>query len=268
MHVLPSTINEFLRQLENEFGVVAEVNKGSASTFFIHLQNAEVSFVFYRSLYYPCTHALVYFADRKVIHLDEDIYLLNKDVVMARITAFLGRSKRIYARNTVVARINKRDALSFQEEHHLQVPLPGKYRYGLFYKGELMSIAIFSGGRQMHAHESPYRSFELLRFCHKSGYLVVGGLSKLINGFVKEFHPSDVVTYVDRDWSDGKNYQQLGFTEVGLISPQKFYIHAKTGCRYDKKSYQALLEHLKTVGDDAVYYAVDNLGSIKMRYIV
>ncbi|MFC6103911.1 hypothetical protein [Olivibacter domesticus] len=268
MHVLPITINEFLTQLRNEFGVVAEVNRWSASTFIIHLQNTEVSFVFYRSLHYGCSHTLVYLPRRKVIHLDEDVYLSKKDIVITRLAAFLGKSKRVYARNTVLARINKREALLFQQEHHLQVQLPGKYRYGLFYKGELMSIAIFSGGRQMHAHEAPYRSFELLRFCHKAGYLVIGGLSKLIRGFVNEFEPNDVVTYVDRDWSDGKNYQQLGFTAVGIIPPQKFYIQSKTGRRYDKKSYQAIIEHPRSDESDSVYYTVDNLGSIKMRYIV
>ncbi|ULT28536.1 hypothetical protein KUH03_19615 [Sphingobacterium sp. E70] len=87
----------------------------------------------------------------------------------------------------------------FLVEHHLQTALPGKYRYGLYEQGELVSIAVFSGGRRMNDKNEEYRSFELLRFCNKSGYNVIGGLSKLITAFAKDFHPGDIMTYTDRD---------------------------------------------------------------------
>lgn len=268
MDVLPNTINEFLLQLKKEFSAEALVDNLSPTIFIIHLQGAEVSFVFYRSMHYTCLHTLMSFSHRRVIHLDEDIYLSKKNIVMARIAAILGRSNRIHARKTVLARINKKDATVFQQEHHLQVSLPGKYRYGLFYKGELVSIAVFSGGRKMHEYESSYRSFELLRFCHKSGYLVVGGFSKLIKGFVKAFNPNDIVTYVDRDWSDGENYHQLGFNNIGIIPSLRFYIHPETGLRYSKKEVQGLGAQLTELQQGDTYHRVDNLGSIKMRYII
>ena len=133
-----------------------------------------------------------------------------------RLKVLAGHAQRLYARQTVLARIDKRQSMEFQQEHHLQVALPGKYRYGLFHNGELVSIAIFSAGRHMRDLGPDYRSFELIRFCHKSDILVIGGLSKLISGFTADFHPQDIMTYVDRAWSQDSSLKRIGFQEVGI----------------------------------------------------
>lgn len=147
----------------------------------------------------------------RTIHIDEEDLRAAPEKIQLRLASLFKQGKTFYARQTVVARIDKRIALSFQEEHHLNAALPGKYRYGLFHQGDLVSIAIFSGGRHMREQADDYRSFELLRFCHKSGIRVVGGLSKLIKSFVKDFKPGDIMTYVDNDWSQNSNLQTLGF---------------------------------------------------------
>lgn len=87
-----------------------------------------------------------------------------------------------------------------------------------------MSIAIFSGGRHMRDQAPDYRSFELVRFCHKAGYRVVGGLSKLLKAFIKDFKPHDIMTYVDRDWAQDSNLRTLGFEQRGHIAPQHFWV--------------------------------------------
>src|SRR5690606_35340701 len=69
------------------------------------------------------------------IHIDEDRWITRPELLLNRIAVLSGQSRRLYARDTVAARIDKLTALSIQEEHHLQVPLPGKYRFGLFHHG-------------------------------------------------------------------------------------------------------------------------------------
>ncbi len=162
----------------------------------------------------------------RAIHIDYDVLLADTEKIYARLLSLFGHGIIIYARKTVVARVDKRVSLDFIAEHHLQAPIPGKYRYGLFYDGELVSIALFSGGRHMRDQHADYRSFELLRFCHKSGYRVVGGLSKLLKAFTQDFHPDDIMTYVDRDWAQDSNLRTLGFEEKGLLPPQSYWITA------------------------------------------
>jgi hypothetical protein len=59
------------------------------------------------------------------------------------------------------------------------------------------------------------QSGELIRFCNKLDYTVVGGLSKLLKHFITQYQVDDVMTYIDKDWSDGKSFIQLGFEVVG-----------------------------------------------------
>jgi len=187
-----------------------------------------------RILYYPCGAAkrLPNTKGGRNIHLDEDQWIRRAGLILNRIAALAGRAQRIHARKTVAARIDKPAAMAFQQEHHLQVALPGKYRYGLFHGGVLVSVAIFSGGRKMEAKPAPYRSYELLRFCHKQGIHVVGGFSKLIKTFQQDFHPGDIMTYADKDWSDGSSYRKMGFVAVGETEPQCFWINTRTMERY------------------------------------
>ncbi|SFS71688.1 hypothetical protein [Sphingobacterium wenxiniae] len=160
----------------------------------------------------------------RTFHIDIDQIQTSSSKILHRLSALLGRGKAIYARQTVVARIDKKVAMEFQQEHHLQVALPGKYRYGLFCNGELISLAVFSGGRHMRDIPETERSFELLRFCHKSDLRVVGGLSKLIRALAKDFNPYNIMTYVDKDWSQESNLTTLGFAATGTIPPQRFWI--------------------------------------------
>ena len=188
----------------------------------------------------------------KVIHLDIDILQNEYTKVLQRLRGLMGFGQRIYARNTVVARIDKRITQEFIQEYHLNEALSGKYRYGLYYKGELVSVAVFSGGRVMRDIDDQYRSFELLRFCHKADYSVIGGLSKLLKAFIADFKPNDIMTYADRDWTQESSLATIDFVLEGITEPQFFYI--KDGKR------------LTYLEDNTQYdYFVTNRGSFKMK---
>lgn len=204
-------------------------------------------------------------AGKREIHVDEDLWMRRPDLLLSRIVALAGYAARVHARDTVVSRIDKRIAMEFQAEHHLNVALPGKYRYGLFWEGELVAIAVFSGGRRMRGEAGSYRSFELLRFCHKQGLHIVGGLSKLIEGFRKDFAPGDIMTYADKDWTDGQGYQKTGFQLVGEVEPSLFWVDSRTGERY---AADHLPESLAGKSDSVLryegYVPVTNSGSLKL----
>lgn len=197
--------------------------------------------------------------DIRTFHIDQDQILKDPHKILARLHALLGKGQVVYARQTVVARIDKRVALAFLEENHLQISVPGKYRYGLFHEGELVSAAIFSGGRRMRERASNYRSFELIRFCHKTGYRVIGGLSKLLKSFIEDFNPNDIMTYVDRDWAQVSNLHTLGFREKGHTAPQVFWIVDRE--RYYIEGAEQLLELKQTY---PMGYLSHNNGSTKL----
>ncbi len=205
-------------------------------------------------IYPPHTIRQPNVAGFQTIHLDVDVLLSDRHKVIDRIKGLLGVGTKIYARDTVVARVEKRIAIAFQEEHHMQVALPGKYRYGLYHQGELVSVAVFSGGRRMVAEREGYRSYELLRFCHKDAYTVVGGISKLIHRFVSDFHPDDIMTYADLDWCQQSSLERIGFQPIAITEPQIFYI--EDGRRHYRKE-----------GKEGEY-TIQNSGSLKLKLIL
>lgn len=267
MSSIPESLRLLLNTLKDRFHLDTILIQESTAVFRINVSPGSLIIFFYLSLRHSVLHEAKQALHERVIHIDEDLFLLRKEVIITRIGAAAGIVERVYARETILQRINKETALAFQACHHLQTALPGKYRYGLFHHGELCSIAVFSAGRKMWQEAENYRSFELLRFCHQSGYLVVGGLSKLIAGMTRHFKLNDIMTYIDRDWSNGKNYEKLGFDLLGYTPPQKFYIDTVTGQRYPAKTGTRVVQ-CPEAPDQHPYTTAHNLGSIKMRYTV
>jgi hypothetical protein len=183
---------------------------------------------------------------QRLIHLHEDVWRTQSNLVKSRILSLLGRFKKINGRHCFVERIDKKKSANFLNNNHLQNSVKAKFQYGLFLKSQyiekflgikssqnpeniLVAVATFSGGRAMKfGKRAGQRSYELLRFASLAGYVVVGGLDKLLQAFTKEHLPDDIMTYADADWSDGRSYKVLGFEEIGIISPQEFWVNPVT----------------------------------------
>jgi len=148
----------------------------------------------------------------------------------------LGETTRIHGRNTKAVKLTKPEALTFLKANHGNESFNAKYKFGLLYKDELVAVATF--GQIMHKkfEAGGKHSGELIRFCNKSGITVVGGLSKLIKHFVKLYKVDDVMTYADKDWSNGESYLKLGFKLVDEIPPHDFFVDEVTFERYNHKT--------------------------------
>ena len=168
----------------------------------------------------------------KLIHLWEDVWQQQMQLIQLRLLALLGKSTRIYARQTQIIRLDKKVTDDFLNTHHLQKTTNAYYKYGLYLKEELVAICTFSKSRVMLDGPVLYRSFELVRFANKSGTTVIGGLSKLVEHFIKQHHPAHIMTYADRDWSFGEGYKKLGFIFIENSSAQLFLVHPKEMIRH------------------------------------
>lgn len=245
-------------RLKLEFNVKALSEKGCL----LYPEGAQIHIVYYRC---GAKRRIPVGGAGRCIHIDEDTWVTRPDILLSRIAAVMGQVPRIHARDTVLARIEKRIAHAFLEEHHLQVALPGKYRYGLYHDGELVAVAVFSGGRRMADKPAGYRSFELLRFCHKQGVHVVGGFSKLLDGLQRDFNPGDIMTYADKDWSDGSSYLKTGFKKMGETAAQRFWVNSLTMLRYYERTLPTEIREMPANERlEAGYVAVYNGGSIKL----
>lgn len=160
----------------------------------------------------------------QLVHLWEDIWKSRQAQVMGRIAALLGLNKRIHGRQTVVARVSQAVADDFLSRHHLQGAVRTRYRLALLFGAEVMALACFSNLRLMKGHAGEYRSAELARFANRTGYTVTGGFSKLLNAFIAEFRPDDVMSYADRDWSAGGVYLRAGFVLKARTPPARIWL--------------------------------------------
>ena len=240
--------------------LLREINVVCQATFHVdrtHLKSPDLPFDIH--VYKTVNPAHTLPTDKKAIYLSEGQIQHQFKKISMRIKALAGHANPIYARQTVVSRVDKNASLDFLKDHHLQVALPGKYRYGLYEKGELVSVAIFSGGRLMREKRQQHRSFELLRFCHKSDSLVIGGLSKLLKRFIQEFAPHDIMTYVDRDWSQHSSLLKLGFQEEGVVPGITIWV---SGNRQIYVPNEKDLDQIKNT--HPIGYRIDSAGSIKM----
>ncbi len=200
-------------------------------------------------------HLSILFAQQglRIIHLWEDVWFTQQAIVQSRLLSALGISARIPARLTRSRRIDKTVSDKFLAENHLQVLTGARFKYGLYlperyfrviqaeknsftqaiYNSSdsnnelLVAVASFSNARTFLREGVSYRSFELIRFANLKGFTVVGGFDKLLQAFIREHEPDDIMTYADADWSDGASYEKLGFERMGLTPPQSFGLDAE-----------------------------------------
>ena len=181
-------------------------------------------------------------ANEVCVVLWEDFWVKKPELVQSRISALLQQSERIPARLTKPRRIDQQLASAFLEKNHLNGATAAKFKFGLFLPQRyfrvlksvdpelaaqpelLVAVATFSYPRIFMRNEEPHKSYELIRFASLAGSNVVGGLDKLLRAFQKERMPDDIMSYADRDWSDGKSYRKLGFEETGITEPEPFLL--------------------------------------------
>lgn len=160
-----------------------------------------------------------------LLHVFEDEWLEKSDIVKSIIKNKLGVwDKRIYARNCGVRVIEKLEEKEFLNTNHIQGFVGSNTTYGLYHNGDLVSIMTFGKLRKSLGYNSKDGSYEMLRFCNKLNYNVIGGASKLFKQFIKTNNPKEIISYSDNRYFDGSLYGRLGFDFIGDTKPNYFYV--------------------------------------------
>lgn len=143
--------------------------------------------------------------------------------------------QNIFARNCSVRRIDKPTAAAFIERYHRLGETTCRYRYGLFVEratgsgelklpqGTLAAVSEFSNARRWTKGDKRISSYEWVRYASIDGIRIVGGMGKMLQAFVEDVHPDDVMSYADISWPDGGDaYRALGFSEEGTVDRPGF----------------------------------------------
>ena len=159
----------------------------------------------------------------------------NLDIIKSQINNWLKLTKiKIHARKCEVKQIvYTEEYKDFLNNNHIQGFFASKLIYGLYYKDQLVSLMCFDkkeGRLNMSGKE-----WNLNRFCNLLNHQVIGGASKLLNHFIKENNPKRVISYADKDWSNGNLYFTLGFNLLSESKPDYKYI--VDGIRKSKQNF-------------------------------
>ena len=159
----------------------------------------------------------------RLIHIFEDEWREKKDIVKSILCNIIGKTEqKIYARKCVIKEVSAPDSSAFLDGNHLQGRCPCAVKLGLYYNDELVSLMCF--GKSRHFIGNGKTEWELLRFCNKINFNIVGAASKLLKHFIEKYDPHEIVSYADRRISVGNLYERLEFTLHNKSRPNYFYI--------------------------------------------
>ena len=154
----------------------------------------------------------------RLIHIFEDEWNNKKDICKSRIMNILGINQDIInVDKCKIKLVTKNEYKDFINDNDLEEYIAFNVCYGLYYNDELVSLMSFRKQRKTK------NKFELLRFCNKLNTSVVGGASKLLNHFIKEHKPEQIISYADRRWNNGNLYEKIGFTFDHISKPNYYY---------------------------------------------
>ena len=115
------------------------------------------------------------------------------------------------------------EARTFIERYHRYGWSKCRYCYGLFvekegrdgqfHKGDLVAVSCFSNARKWEKDGASIKSYEWVRYASVEGVRVSGGMGKMLNAFIEDIRPDDVMSYAPlSEGNEGEVYLKLGFT--------------------------------------------------------
>lgn len=166
----------------------------------------------------------------RLIHIFEDEWRNKQDIVKSKLRYLIGlKSESVYARKCFIEEISSETCNEFLKSNHIQGKCVSKIKIGLFRKFDrkLVSVITFGRLRKSLGNKSVDGHYELIRYCSDINYNVVGGMSKLLSYFIKNYNPNVIITYADRRYSSRhKNvYKNVGFEYIGESTPNYWYFY-------------------------------------------
>jgi transposase len=171
----------------------------------------------------------------RLFHFYDKEWNEKTEIVKSIILNAISFNEKIMARKTKIVSVKQNEANDFYDSNHLQGRTNSKINIGLEYGGKLVSCMSFTPSRFNKKYE-----WELSRFSSIINTNVVGGASKLLNHFIKQYDPNNIISYADKRISQGKLYHKLGFDVLNEVKPNYYYLIDKELVRKEKFRHKNL----------------------------
>jgi hypothetical protein len=228
-------LREYVISLIGEDKVLCNVNKFGRNNFDIFIPEYNVA-IEYNGVYWHSDKFKDknYHQKKSLICKDNGILLIHiweddwkdetkREIIKHKIKSKLGLATgKVFARNTTVELVDYKEAHMFMEENHIQGKTTASAWIGLYHTGELVACV---GIKKMNEDGD----WDLVRYASKVS--VVGGFTKILSFFKKNYDWRYIVTYAHLDYSHGKLYEVAGFTNEGYTVAGMWYVKGDTRYR-------------------------------------
>lgn len=194
-----------------------------------------------------------------LLHIFDDEWRDKKDIVESIIKDKIGYHENILNSNDcTIQTVCNKDKINFLNQNHIKGNSRSSLNIGLYFKGELVLVMTFLKIK----HKCKPNSWKLVTYCIKTRTHIVGGESRLLKYFKKNYKWDEIMSNIDLRWGDGSNLIKLGFKEMGRSAPDYFYVGRGTSKREAKHKYSKITkEVMKQEGYSRIY----DCGEIKFQ---
>jgi len=203
----------------------------------------------------------------QLIHIFEDEWVNNTDIVKSRLQSLIGRSdNKIFARKCQVREVDSKTANQFLKQTHLQGTGRSNIRIGLYYNDQLVSLMTFLN----NDISKNVKGWELNRFCSVLNTNIIGSAGKLFSYFVKKYNPELITSFSDRRWSNETAvYSKLGFEFIHNTVPNYWYFMPSECKRYHRYSLRKPANSIlseKQLREQQGYLRIYDCGSTRWQW--
>ena len=169
----------------------------------------------------------------------------NPELILSMISAKIGKSDiKLGARKTTVLELENKVYTDFLKTNHLHGTVNSRFRYGLVSEQDTLVAVMGFGYSRFQKNE-----IEMYRFAVKQNHNVQGAASKLLKHFTNTENCDKIVSYANRDISNGKVYENLGFDFISTTPPNyHYFINRKVYSRHMFQKHK--LKNILSVYDD------------------
>ena len=220
----------------------------------------------------------------QLIHIFEDEWLYNKEIVKSRLLSILGIKKEKYRKlhanssSIIIKQVPIDEERKFLEQNHLQGYYASQVCYGLYWKSRnsnqtyLVSLMSFGELRLTNNSKVQDSVYELYRYVVAKNFNIIEGASKLFNHFVNKFKPKQIISYADRRWcinSEHTLYNRLGFKFESYSEPGFYWINGMK--RYHRFKYRNDIRKQMGYNSEQEFMEKENIQKIydvgQLKYI-
>jgi hypothetical protein len=151
-----------------------------------------------------CTNAGV-----RLVHVFENQWLDNNDLIRTRIAELVGANQLIDASECEVTLLDRAD--EFLQQYHITGNTPHDTAIQLLHNGAVVSC--------LAVKQTP-TGWEIVGFCNSAGVTVESAFEILFKKFVSEIAPEKVTAVCNLYYGNGLAFQRQGFTKMSYAEPK------------------------------------------------